>query len=142
MFKSVLPIPALSVVIALILAIPNDAQAQGWTPTGGGDHAGADWTPADGDLIAGVHTNIGIFRVAGGATVRVAPWNGTQFGEVEIRALVVTIEGTLSGNGSGFGGGAGGSNDSCCSSGQTGATVGSGGGGGNGGPGHWGCGGT
>src|SRR5690349_20391282 len=141
MFQGRGPAVATFVFVAALIAFPSDAMAQ-WTPTGGGDHSGSDWTPADGDLIAGVHTNIGLFRVAGGATVRVAPWDGTQFGSVEIRAEVVTIEGTLSANGSGFGGGAGGSNDSCCSSGQSGATVGVGGGGGNGGTGYWGCGGT
>src|SRR6185503_8027860 len=117
------PAVAIMFIVAAAFAFPSDAMAQ-WTDTGGGDHSGADWIPADGTVIAGVHTNIGLFRVAGGSSVRVAPWDGTQFGSVEVRAQIVTIEGTLSANGAGFGGGAGGSNDSCCSSGQTGATVG------------------
>jgi hypothetical protein len=128
--------------LVLSLAAPATVWAQGWTPTGGGDHAGADWTPGDGSVIAGAHTNIGIFRVAAGATVVVAPWDGNQFGEVDIQAQVVTIQGTLAADGAGYGGGAGGSNDSCCSSGQTGATAGTAGNGGSGGLAHWGCGGT
>src|SRR5688572_703176 len=92
-------------VVGLLGLFPSTAIAQGWTPTGGGDHAGADWTPADGDVIAGLHTNIGVFTVPGGATVRVAPWDGAQFGSVEVRAEVVLIAGTLNGNGSGYGGG-------------------------------------
>ena len=136
------PAAVLILLVGIVCAFPSDAMAQNWTATGGGDHAGADWVPADGTLIAGVHTNIALFRVPAGATVRVAPWDGTQFGSVEINAEIVTVEGTLSANGSGYGGGAGGSNDSCCSSGQPGATIGVAGGGGNGGPGNWGCGGT
>jgi hypothetical protein len=129
-------------VAGVVCAFAPAAQAQGWTATGGGDHGGQDWSPADGTLVAGVHTNVGLFSVAGGATVRVQPWDGTQFGSFQVTANAILISGTLSANGAGYGGGAGGSNDSCCSSGQTGATVGVGGGGGNGGPGHWGCGGT
>lgn len=129
-------------LLAVLVAFPLQAGAQNWTDTGGGDHGGQDWQPADGAAIAGVHTNIGTFRVAAGTTVNVAPWDGTQFGEVEILAEVIAIEGTLSANGAGYGGGAGGSNDSCCASGQTGANPGTGGGGGAGGTGHWGCGGT
>jgi len=127
--------------IAVFLAFPMMASAQAWTATGGGDHGGQNWTPANGTAIAGLHTNINVFSVAAGTTVVVQPWNDTTFGSVEIQAEVITIDGTLSANGAGFGGGAGGSNDSCCSSGQTGATAGTGGNGGNGGNNNWGCGG-
>lgn len=34
-----------------------------WTNTGGGDHGGKSWTPANGLEIAGEHTNIGTFTV-------------------------------------------------------------------------------
>src|SRR5262245_63528039 len=90
MFKSCAPL-ALAIAVLAILAFPVDALAQGWTPEGGGDHAGLDWTPADGTIIGGVHINIGIFRVANGTTVRVRPWDGTQYGEVDVRAEVITI---------------------------------------------------
>ena len=142
MLQSRQAVLAFMLAAGALCAFAPAAQAQGWTATGGGDHAGLDWTPADGTTIAGVHTNVGIFRVAGGTTVRVQPWDGTQFGSVSVTAVVILIEGTLSANGAGYGGGAGGSNDSCCSSGATGANPGVGGGGGPGGPGHWGCGGT
>ena len=137
-----LPAAVIAAALLAVLAMPTEAFAQQWTATGGGDHGGQDWQPADGTAIAGLHTNIATFRVAAGQTVFVAPWDGAALGEVEIRAQVVLIEGTLSANGAGHGGGAGGSNDSCCSSGQTGANPGTAGGGGSGGTGHWGCGGT
>src|SRR6188474_3198000 len=98
MVKFRVPSAVIVSVAALAVLFPADAFAQGWTPTGGGDHGGADWTAADGDVIGGVHINIGIFRVPAGATVTVQPWDGTQFGEVDITAEVVTIEGTLSAN--------------------------------------------
>jgi hypothetical protein len=48
----------------------HQAEAQ-WTALGGGDHGGADWTPANGSTIAGVHTNIGTFTIPAGYTVYV-----------------------------------------------------------------------
>ena len=47
-----------------------------WSNTGGGDHNGADWTPSNGDEIAGVHTNIGTFTVAAGTIVYLKNWDG------------------------------------------------------------------
>jgi hypothetical protein len=142
MRKGRLSLAVLIPCIALVLAAPAAAFGQAWTPTGGGDHAGADWIPADGALIAGVHTNINIFRVAPGSSVYVASWDGAQFGSLDIQAETITIEGVLSASGRGHGGGAGGSNDSCCNDNQNGATAGANGSGGSGGNAHWSCGGT
>lgn len=128
--------------IVLFFALPASAFAQGWTATGGGDHGGLDWTPADNLQIAGVHININQFRVAPGTTVYVAPWNSVEFGGVDIQAESISIEGTLNASGAGHGGGAGGSNDSCCNDNQNGATAGTLALGGAGGNAHWSCGGT
>jgi len=46
--------------------------ASGWTNTGGGDHGGEDWIITQSSVeIAGVHTNIGTFRIQSGKTVLV-----------------------------------------------------------------------
>lgn len=122
-----------------------------WTNTGGGDHEGANWTPADTLVIAGTHYNIGTFTVTTGYTVYANP--------LQIYADEIDIVGTLNGDGrgsyggasrsgsdyngaagSGCGGGAGGEGcgyqDYC-----TDPTAGGGGGGGYGGAGHAGLGG-
>lgn len=77
-----------------------------FTLTGGGDHEGADWTPADASTIAGVHYNIGTFLVTNGWTVNID--TGT---ELEVYATTITVAGTINGNEKGSqgtsGGGAG-----------------------------------
>jgi len=72
------------------------------------DHGGADWTLADGDVIAGNHTNIGTFTIPGGATISVKNYNGSIYGSVSVFAVTINIQGTLTGDGSGFVGGAAG----------------------------------
>ena len=115
----------------LVLAFPSASFAQ-WTDTGGGDHGGADYVPADGAVIAGVHTNIGTFRVDPGTTVTIWPFgSGGTAGSVEVRAAIVDIQGTLDGSGRGFGGGGGGSNDWNNGPGGFGGTGGNGGNGNN-----------
>ena len=80
-----------------------------WTNTGGGDHEGADWTPADTTVIGGVHYGIGAFLVTTGWTVIVDTTS-----ELEVYADTVSVVGTINGNsrgvqgGTGSGGGAGG----------------------------------
>lgn len=106
-----------------------------FTNTGGGDHEGADWTPADTTIIGGVHYNIGTFLVTTGYTLHLEDDN-----ELEVYANIITVTGDIDGNGhsnSGSGnGGNGGDNSS-------GAGGGGGGGygaaGGAGGAGTWGA---
>lgn len=116
------------IIIGLTTASVAEAQ---WTNTGGGDHGGADWTPANGAAIAGVHTNIGKFTVAAGTTITVQPFDGTNFGSLEVRANgAIQIDGTLNGDAAGYLGGAGGAagaNQTCTC---TGTPAGAGGGGG------------
>ncbi len=73
-----------------------------WDNTAGGDHGGADWTPANAEVICGEHTNVGAFAVASGTTVYTC--SGTP---LNITATSALIEGTLSAAGRGFGAGAG-----------------------------------
>ena len=83
--------------------------AFGWTNTGGGDHGGADWIVDQSSAeIAGVHTDIGMFRIPADNTVLVKAYDGSDCGYVEIHAEVIDIAGTLQGSergGSGAGSG-------------------------------------
>ena len=92
-------IALLSVIIVCLLAAPAMA----------GDHGGADWTPANGAEITGVHYNIGTFTVAGGTTVGITHWNEAtgDDGFVQIYADTINIAGTLNGDAKGYLGGAG-----------------------------------
>jgi hypothetical protein len=74
-----------------------------WTATAGGDHSGADWTLEDGDVIAGLHENVGVFTVPAGVTVTLAPYDGADFGELVINADEVHVLGTIDGVGAGYG---------------------------------------
>ncbi|MFA6279944.1 MAG: hypothetical protein WC612_04025 [Bdellovibrionales bacterium] len=95
-------------VLFLAAAIMPAGEAWAWGNLTGGDHGGAAWNPANGTKIAGIHTNIGVFTVAGGATVSVQPWDGANYGNVTINATNITIAGTLTAAGAGYGGGGGG----------------------------------
>jgi len=75
--------------------------------TGGTDHNGANWTPANGEEIYGKHCNIGTFTVATGTTVYVKAYSGGSYGTLEIEADKINIVGTLNGNGRGYPGGDG-----------------------------------
>ena len=98
-----------------------------WTNTGGGDHEGEDWTPADTTVVAGIHWNIGTFTVTTGYTITVS--TGVEF---EVHADTVSVVGTIDGNAKGFAGNAqaAGSGPGGGGEGTYGATNGSGGGGG------------
>lgn len=75
------------------------------------DHAGADFSPANGERVWGLHTGVGTFTVAPGTTVTVAAYDGSTTagrGFLEIRAARIAIHGTLSATGSGYSGGSGG----------------------------------
>lgn len=109
-----------------------------WTATGGGDHDGAAWTPADTTVIGGAHYNISTFTCTNGYTLHLENDN-----ELEIYANSIVVAGTIDGNGhstSGGGNGGVGGTDS------SGAGGGGGGGygaaGGAGGAGAYGAGGT
>jgi hypothetical protein len=110
--------------------ISNFTVAALWTATNGGNHAGADWTLVNGDVIAGVHTNVGQFIVPAGATVTVRPYtNGPAFGRALIYAQSASIEGSLRADGGGYGHGAG---PGAASNGEGGGGYGGRGGGGDG----------
>ncbi len=76
------------------------------------NHNGLDWTPANGDAydldstsaigIAGTHCNIGTFTVTTGTT-NVYAYDGTKYGMLTIYAKNVTITGTLTATGKGYG---------------------------------------
>ncbi len=68
------------------------------------DWAGQDWTLEDGDVIAGVHTNVGHFSVPAGVTVTVYPFDpvSVNFGRVAVFAQSTAIDGTLSANAAGY----------------------------------------
>jgi len=90
----------------LLLAIPSTVFAAEFiTDT---DHGGANFTLADGDVIAGNQTNIATFTIPIGATVSVKDYNGTIYGSVTVSATTIVIDGTLTATGKGFSGGASG----------------------------------
>ena len=104
--------------------------------SGAVNHAGADWTPNSGDFICGLHTNINNFRINGGDTVYVTPYDGvnSNYGFLEVQANNnAQILGTLTASGAGYGGGGGaaGASPYCnaenCSPGGTCGPTGSGG---------------
>ena len=96
--------------IVLLAAILGVGLAQ-WTPRGGGDHGGTDWTPAAGDSISGYHYNVGTFTIPGGQTNVIYQWNGNDStGRLQIRANNIIMSGILTGAGRGYGGGGGGDN--------------------------------
>ena len=81
------------------------------------DHGGADWTPANGSEIEGVHTNVNNFIITTGYNVYVKAYDGTNYGRLEVHASNATISGNLIATGKGYannsGPGAGASRLSC-----------------------------
>lgn len=65
------------------------------------NHNGADWTPANGSTLTGIHTNVRIFTITSGYTCYIAA--GVPF---EVYALESLISGTIDGDGKGYSGGA------------------------------------
>ena len=53
------------VILALTLAGIGFAQ---WSPRGGGNHGGSDWTPSPNEVISGYHYGIGTFTIPSGQT--------------------------------------------------------------------------
>lgn len=68
------------------------------------DWAGQDWTLADGDVIAGVHTNVGHLSVPEGVAVTVYPFDSavTNYGRVAVFAQSAAIDGALSADAAGY----------------------------------------
>jgi hypothetical protein len=102
-----------SVVIMMIFSLQHTSVYATWTNTGGGDHGGQDWIITTNTTIAGNHYNIRLFKIASGVMVTVQPYDGTNYGFVEIHAENIEILGSLiadnAGYRSGEGTGAGGS---------------------------------
>ncbi len=63
---------------------------------------GENLTLQDGDIIAGVHTNVGSFIVDDGATATVQPFTEDMFGKVIVFADSADIRGTLSADAAGY----------------------------------------
>ncbi len=92
---------ALFTILAGLLAAPAISTAAEYTTDT--DWGGADLTLQDGDVIAGVHSNIGHFVVAEGATVTVKPFtDGPAYGRVHVLADSVSIAGNLSADAAGY----------------------------------------
>ncbi len=72
------------------------------------DHGGADWTPANGTIVSGTHTNIGTFTVPSGCTIYVAAWNGSSGGRLRVFAQNILVAGAIRADGRGYRGGSGG----------------------------------
>jgi hypothetical protein len=100
-----------AVLFATLIGIGQSAFAADYPPA---DHAGADLILADGDVIWGVHTGIGMFQIPSGVEVTVRGYDGADAdtGRAEIFAANIEIEGTLSAVGAGFSGGGGGGGES------------------------------
>ncbi|KAK3105994.1 hypothetical protein FSP39_010464, partial [Pinctada imbricata] len=73
----------------------------------GTDHGGADWIPADGDVLTGVHCNISRFYIPRDVSVLVKPYKrgGNSGGLLDILAQDIEIDGILDGSGAGYSGG-------------------------------------
>jgi len=79
--------------------------AQAWEPDTGGDHLGQDWILADGDVVAGVHVNVGRFVIPADVQVQVRPRQGEEFGALEVRCCELELLGRLVADGAGHPGG-------------------------------------
>ncbi len=91
-----------SLILVLALACP------GWAATYTGNQGGADLILANGDYIHGSISNVRKFKVPAGATVYVTPWNGGQYGQVEVTAGEIEVAGTIDASRAGYFGYAGG----------------------------------
>jgi hypothetical protein len=85
------------------IALMQASGALGALYTNDTDWGHADWTLADGDVVGGVHTNVGHLSVPSGATVTVQPYDATatNMGRVAIFAASGSIAGTLSADSAG-----------------------------------------
>lgn len=91
-----------SLILVLALACPS------WAATYTGNQGGADLILADGDYIHGSISNVRRFLVPAGATVHVTPWDGSQYGQVEVSAGEINVAGVIDASLAGYFGYAGG----------------------------------
>lgn len=112
----------LSTLLILGPISPVVDTAVAWTETGGGDHGGASWSPANATSIAGEHYNIDVFEIALGNEVFVQNWNGADFGNISIHANFIYINGTLNALEKGYSGGISGVGGSSSMGGQGGGS--------------------
>ena len=103
-------------VLLTVLALAftaSSATAADWPPT---DHGGSDVVSADGDIIWGLHTGIGTFRITSGSALSVRPYDGQDnaTGMLEVYAQRIEIDGVLDATGAGFTGGGGGGGGGGC----------------------------
>ncbi len=84
-----------ALTLMLSIAVPFAAQSAAYTNDT--NWSGADWTLADGDIVAGVHTNVGHLSIPAGVTVTVESYDPdtNAFGRVTIFAASADIEGAL-----------------------------------------------
>lgn len=75
-----------------------------------GNHGGTNWIPQDGDEVAGVHYNVGLFWLKPGYTLNVKAHDGSAYGQLEIQAASIQIGhgAVINGTGRGHRGGGGG----------------------------------
>lgn len=100
--------PSNLIIFALVVSCNIQIQAADFPPQ---DHAGADLVLQDGDVVWGIHENIGQFSIPANATVFVSPYDGNSSGSrgmVEINAFDIEIAGSLNAQGAGYSGGGGG----------------------------------
>lgn len=87
-----------SILLSIALCLSTLSSAATIT---GSNYAGANLTPANGDVLSGTFTNVGTFYIQAGYTVYIDP--GVL---LSISASNIVIDGDLVGNGSGYAGGA------------------------------------
>ncbi|MFA5032472.1 MAG: T9SS type A sorting domain-containing protein [bacterium] len=70
----------------------------------GKDYKGDNWTwTADSTReVSGGQWNLGSFSIGSGVTMKVKPWNGSEYGDVIIHAKSISIAGTFSGDSAGY----------------------------------------
>lgn len=77
-----------------------------WGALTGGNHAGLDWVISQNTNLAGNHFNVSRFIVEAGVVVTIEPYDGSQYGRLEVLGRSCEIYGSIVGGGHGFRGGA------------------------------------
>lgn len=121
-------------LISLCVYFSFHSEVLAWTNTGGGDHGGDDWTISSNTNVAGVHTNIGTFTINSSTTATVQAYDGgtnPTYGNFEVQATTITINGAIAGTSNGFRGtttgtgeGTGAGTGDCASNGASGGSHG------------------
>ena len=100
-------------ILPLFIFLNSNSFVMGLQPllnTDDTDHRGTDWIISASTTIAGMHKNIGDFRILPGITVSVvattvtaSPWTNSRYGSVQIYANSIHIDGLLTADGAGYG---------------------------------------